>query len=137
MDDAVNDVLADLENDTSPAPAPGAGGGELSQAATDGFLGQISQCWSIGSASTAVLQTQVTVAFSMTEAGLVDTGSIRMIGYSGGGQAEADIAYRIAKSALVRCQNFGGRSGYDLPRDQYNLWRNVELTFDPVNMSQL
>ncbi|KPP84912.1 MAG: Cell division and transport-associated protein TolA [Rhodobacteraceae bacterium HLUCCA08] len=140
-DDALGDVLDDVVGDIADAdaasaqpPRQGLAGGTLSASVLDGFKGQIRECWSLGSVSTTVLATRVTVAFSLTEAGMVDTSSIRMIEFEGGSQADADIAYRAARSALVRCQSYGSRSGYDLPGDQYDLWRNVEIVFDPSTM---
>ena len=35
-----------------------------------------------------------------------------------------------ARTAMLRC----GASGYDLPADKYDQWREVEITFDPSGM---
>jgi len=102
----------------------------LSDAAKNGFFRQVGNCWSVGSASTDVLQTRVTVAFSMTEDARPDAASIRMIGFEGGTEANAQVAFRMAKSAIVRCTG----DGYDLPADKYEQWREVELTFDAERM---
>ncbi len=123
-------VAAATEAATAPPQTGNQGGGELSADAKNGFLRQIGSCWSVGSAGTDVLSTVVTVGFSMTEDGRPDTNSIRLVSFTGGTQSSADIAFRIAKSALVRCT----RDGYDLPRDQYETWRNIELTFNPERM---
>ena len=133
-EDAVAQAVAEAAAEAPPQPTAGVAGGDLSDAAKTSFLRQIGNCWNVGSASTGAMQTKVTVAFSMTEDGRVDTGSIRMLSFEGGSQSDADVAYRMARSALVRCQNDGGRSGYDLPDDKYDQWRNVELTFNPENM---
>lgn len=135
QDDAVAAAIAAAqESETPPQPTQGVSGGDLSDADKNSFLRQIGNCWNVGSASTGALSTRVTVGFSMTQEGLVDTNSIRLIGHEGGTAADADVAFRIARSALVRCQNDGGRTGYDLPADQYDVWRNVELTFNPDRM---
>lgn len=133
--DPVAAALAEaVASETASEPTAGVSGGDLSDAAKTSFLRQIGNCWNVGSASTGALQTRVTVGFSMTPDGLLDANSIRLLGFTGGSQADADVAYRIARSALVRCQTDAGRAGYDLPQDQYDLWRNVELTFNPERM---
>jgi len=132
--DPVAEALAETVADPAPQPTAGIVGGELSDAAKTGFLRQIGRCWNVGSASTGAMRTKVTVAFSMTQEGRVDGGSVRMIGFEGGSQSDADTAYGIARRALLRCQNETDGAGYDLPSDKYEQWRNVELTFNPENM---
>ena len=132
--DPVAEALAETAADPNPQPSAGIAGGQLSDAAKTGFLRQIGRCWNVGSASTAAQRTKVTVGFSMTENGRVNTSSIELLGFEGGKQADADVAYRMARSALLRCQNETDGAGYDLPADKYDQWRNVELTFNPENM---
>ena len=130
-DDATSAAVAAALAAVTQAPQPGnQGGGELSTDAKNGFLRQIGACWSVGSVGSDVLNTVVTVRFSMTNDGRPDTATIEMISHTGGTQGSADIAFRIAKSALVRCT----RDGYDLPRDQFETWQNIELTFNPERM---
>lgn len=137
-DNAVNAALAEAlgENGGETQQQPIRSSGTLSQSVKTGFLRQIRGCWNMGSASTAVLNTKVTLAFSMGRDGQVNIGSIAMISFEGGSRSDADIATRIAKSALIRCQNAEGRSGYEMPADKYDQWRNVELKFNPDKMRQ-
>jgi hypothetical protein len=133
--DPVAEALAETASDPDPQPSAGIAGGQLSESTKTGFLRQIGRCWNVGSASTGAMRTKVTVAFSMTENGRVNTSSIELLGFEGGSQADADVAYRMARSALLRCQNETDGAGYDLPADKYEQWRNVELTFNPENMT--
>ena len=71
----------------------------------------------------------VTVGFSLDKSGKVQ-GDIRMIGASGGDEAAATSAFQAARRAVLRCQ----KSGYDLPIEKYDNWRDVEITFNPENM---
>jgi len=123
---------------TFAALAPGAGGADegwfgqdaLTEADRRGFVGQITRCWNLASASSEVLQTQVTVAFTMSRDGRPEIATIRMTGYEGGTEDSAQVAFRMAKSAILRCTG----EGFDLPVGAYEQWRNVELTFDPERM---
>ncbi|MFT7254284.1 MAG: hypothetical protein ACI81Q_001706, partial [Paracoccaceae bacterium] len=56
--------------------------------------------------------------------------SIRMIGSEGGSDAAARQAFEAARRAIIRC----GASGYNLPSDKYDQWRDIEMTFNPEGM---
>ena len=128
---AVAAALAAATQVATQAPQPGnQGGGELSTDAKNGFLRQIGLCWNVGNAGTDVLNTVVAVGFSMTQDGKPDSNSLRLVSFTGGTQASADIAYQIARRAVIRCTG----EGYDLPSDQFETWRNIELTFNPERM---
>jgi hypothetical protein len=53
---------------------------------------------------------------------------VRLIGGSGGSDTAIGIAFESARRAVLRCQS---TTGYDLPADKYEQWREVEMTFDP------
>ena len=40
------------------------------------------------------------------------------------------IAFEAARRAVIRC----GASGYHLPAEKYDQWREIEMTFDPSSM---
>jgi len=84
-------------------------------------------CWNIGSLSPEAQQTAVVVALSLGRDGRVDPESVRMVTSSSHDPAVTAQAYAAARRAVLRC----GRAGFDLPRAQYELWREMELTFDP------
>ena len=56
--------------------------------------------------------------------------SIEMLSASGGSAAAARQAFEAARRAIIRC----GASGYDLPTEKYDRWRNIEMTFNPEKM---
>lgn len=102
----------------------------LTEAERRGFAGQITRCWNLGSASSEVLRTRVTVGFSMGMDGVPDPASIRLVRSEGGSETSADIAYQLARRAILRCAG----EGYALPVADYAQWREVELVFDPERM---
>jgi hypothetical protein len=109
----------------------------LSASQTDGFLREVGACWNLGAASTSALRTKVTIRFDLAPDGTIIQGSMEMVGYDGGDAGAAQIAYRTARSAIFRCQKRDGRAGYTLPRDQYEQWKTIELTFNPDKMRAL
>ena len=147
-DDAVDPVTAALEEagagetqatpatDPTPPtnPTPGVSAGELSDSQKADLRREIRSCWNVGSASTAALSTRITVEWIMQPSGAVDVASIQMIGFEGGGQSDANVAFRIARSAIARCENQGNRRGYTLPPDQFQGPVLLRLTFDPSEM---
>lgn len=141
---AVDPVTAALNDagagDPQPAPQPtpssqGLGGGDISDGDKRSILRQIGGCWTLGSASTAAMRTQITVQFALLPGGEIDVGSIRMTSYSGGSATDADVIYRASRSALIRCANDGGRQGYDVPAEQFQTRRDLQLVFDPSQMA--
>ncbi|MGJ8609949.1 MAG: cell envelope biogenesis protein TolA [Octadecabacter sp.] len=124
-----------VESSTQPATTtPGASGGQLSNSDTASLLRQIGNCWILGAVSTAAMSTSVTVQFAMDAGGILDTNSIQMTNFSGGSAGDAEVIFRVAKSALVRCRNDGGRTGYDVPQEQFQTRRDLQLVFDPSDM---
>ncbi len=117
---------------TPPAPTPGLGGGQLSDGDKTGFLRQVGNCWNTGTLSTGAQSTIIVMTFDMTPDGRPVTDSVRLGSFTGGSAADADAAYQTARRALIRCTG----EGYDLPAEQYEQWRQVELTVDPTQMRQ-
>jgi hypothetical protein len=90
----------------------------------------VQRCWNVGSLSSDALRTTVVVAVDMNEDATPNTGSIRMLSHSGGSAASARQAFETARRAIIRC----GVNGFDLPREKYGQWQQIEMTFDPSNM---
>jgi len=90
----------------------------------------VANCWTLGAVSTEVMNTTVVVGFDMTRDGRPVVASMQMLSFEGGGRAAADIAYRTARSAIVRCTG----DGYDLPTGKYEQWKRIEMTFNPQRM---
>lgn len=134
-DDAVADALAEaLAGEQSAAPAPGTGtlpsGPPMTGGEKDALVIAVKQCWNVGALSTDALSTVVTVGVSMDQSGMPISNSIRMIGYEGGSEAAAKQAYEAGRRAIIRC----AKTGYPLPPEKYEQWREVEIVFNPEKM---
>lgn len=127
--DAVNSALAAALGGAETQAAEPAGP-PLSAGEKDALRVAVSQCWNVGSLSSAALATTVTVTVNLAQDGKPDAGSIRMLSSSGGDAGSARQAFEAARRAIVRC----GASGFDLPADKYAHWREVEMTFNPERM---
>ena len=134
-DPAVEDALAEaLAGEASEEPAPGTGtaaaGPPMTGGEKDALVIAVKQCWNVGSLSTDALNTVVTIGVTMEPSGRPVSGSIRMIGYEGGSDASAKLAYEAGRRAIIRC----GQNGYPLPPEKFDQWKEVEITFDPEKM---
>ena len=89
------------------------------------FLDQMQSCWIRLSNRTA--NVSVTIGARFQPDGKVVASSLRLVGYSGGNQSDANVAFQAARRAVLRCQ----RDGYNLPRNLYDEWQYSEITFDP------
>jgi hypothetical protein len=90
----------------------------------------VQACWNVGSLSSDALLTTVTVAVTVAQDGIPDVASIEMISFEGGTEASARQAYEAARRAIIRC----GATGFQLPPDKYEQWRNIEMEFNPERM---
>jgi len=124
--DAVAAAVAEA-NETQPSAPTGP---PLTGGEREAFRVAVGSCWNVGSLSTAALATTVVLGVDMTEDGRPDSGSIRMISFSGGDQASAQQAFEAARRAVIRC----GARGYPLPVEKYAQWREIEMTFNPEGM---
>jgi hypothetical protein len=107
---------------------PATSGPPLTGGEEDGFRRAVSSCWVVDNGAQWASVT-VTVGFSMTQEGKV-SGDVELLNFTGGDQATARAAFEAARRAILRCQS----SGYPLPADKYEHWKDVELTFDPSTM---
>lgn len=124
--DAVAAAVAEANEPAPSAPTgPPLTGGER-----DALRVAVSSCWNVGSLSTDALATTVVVAVSMQETGVPDSGSIRMVSFSGGSESGARQAFEAARRAIIRC----GARGFPLPVEKYSQWRDIEMTFNPEGM---
>ena len=65
----------------------------------------------------------VTVAFRMAPDGTVIDDSLQSIPR----EMEQTESFMAASRAILRCS----RIGFDLPADQFDRWKEIEMTFDP------
>ncbi len=130
--DPVADAVAAAVAEANEAPATPAApsGPPLTGGEKDALRVAVSQCWNVGSLSTDALATTVVVSVTMAETGVPDSGSIRMVTFSGGTEAGARQAFEAARRAIIRC----GARGFPLPVEKYSQWRDIEMTFNPEGM---
>ena len=129
--DAVNDALRQaLEGGAASPAAGGQSGPPMTSGERDALRVAVQQCWNVGSLSSEALRTTVVVAVSMTEDGRPQPETLRMLGHEGGSADAARQAFESARRAIIRC----GANGFNLPRDKYDQWREIEMTFNPENM---
>jgi hypothetical protein len=126
IDNAVNDALSDVLGEAARTPGPS--GPPLTSGERDGLRVAVSRCWNLGSASSDALSTTVVILVQMARDGRPE--GIEMVSSNGPTQEATRIAYEAARRAVIRC----GTSGYGLPAEKYDQWREIEMTFDPGNM---
>ena len=71
----------------------------MTQGERDALRVAVQQCWNVGSLSSEALRTTVVVSVEMSQDGRPDSGSIRMVSSSGGGEA-AKQAFEAARRAI-------------------------------------
>jgi hypothetical protein len=93
------------------------------------FPYQVAPCWSVNVGSRAA-NVAVTIGMELLPDGKVVASSLELVDFEGGNQSDANVAFQAGRRAILRCQ----KDGYDLPEDEYHLWRNLEIKFDPSEM---
>lgn len=127
--DDINSLLADLGTDTPTPAAPAlAAGPPMNGAERDSFRVSVNRCWNVDPGSVAARVT-VEVGFELDREGKVIGNAVRLLG-SDGDQSATNIAFEAARRAILRCQS----SGYQLPAEKYDQWKDVVITFDPSGM---
>jgi len=112
---------------TLPSVAPS--GPPLTSGEKTGLRVAVQECWNVNPSSESARIT-VTVAVSMKKDGTPVASTIRMISASEGNAAAQRSAFDAARRAILRC----AKSGYKLPIDKYDRWRDIEMTFNPDKM---
>ncbi|WP_231592748.1 hypothetical protein [Pelagovum pacificum] len=135
-EEAVDDAVAAALAAASDAGVPETSvpqGPPMTGAEREGLRLAVQDCWNLDVGSEAA-RVVVTVGFDLSRQGMVE-GEVRMVSANGGPDEAVRAAFGAAQRAVMRCQNSGGRSGYDLPEEKYGQWQSVEITFDPSNRS--
>ncbi len=96
---------------------------EMSEAEREGFASAVGACWTVEPSFRMVT---VTVRFSMNRQGRVIASNVELVEARGGDDQAQANAYEAVRTAILRCE---GR-GYDLPEEKYEIWREVDMTFD-------
>ena len=128
--DALAAALSEALGDPAAPGEPSGGatdGAPLSLSEREGFRLAINECWRVGSLSREAQGTSVTIAFSMSQNGMPEPGTMRLMGHSGGSPAAAQQAYEAAQRAVLQCAG----TGYALPAEKYNRWKDVIIDFSP------
>lgn len=87
----------------------------------------VQQCWNppIGVQNAGDLK--VTLLVELNEQGKI-TGGPKLVSPSGSPQGVVKQAFEAGRRALLRC------APYKLPKDKYEQWKEIEVTFNPQNM---
>ncbi len=129
-DSAVADALAEaLEQAGATGQTGTPQGPPLTAGERDGLRVAVQQCWNVGSLSSDALRTTVVVGVSLNRDGTL-AGDVRQISAQGGSGGAARQAFEAARRAILRC----GASGFDLPAEKYDHWREIEMSFNPKDM---
>ena len=113
----------------APTPAPAPVGPPLTQGEKDGLIVAVQECWNVNPTSESARIT-VVVGVRMEKNGMPIESSIRLIRASKGSGAAQRSAFGAARRAILRC----AKSGYKLPIEKYDRWRDIEMTFNPDKM---
>lgn len=118
IEDAVKTAVAEASKPSGP-PMTGTEKGALVLAVT--------QCWNppIGVQNAGDLK--VTLLVELNAQGKL-IGAPKLISTSGNPEGLVKQAYEAGRRALLRC------GPYNLPKDKYEQWRQIEVTFNPQNM---
>lgn len=117
-----------MQGESEPSEAEGPA---LTKDEKEGLRDDVQACWIVDEGS-LVSNVTVTVAMSMTPEGKVKGGSLRLISGEGGSDRAKKIAFEAARRAILRCQ----KKGYDLPKEKYEHWREIEIIFDPESRTR-
>jgi len=127
-------VAAALAEALAAPAAPGAGGQgnapigpPLTSGQIDGLRRAIQSCWIVGAASSDTLSSVVVVGITMKPDGT--PADVRQISAQGPSEAGRTTAFDIARRTVLRCI-----ANAQLPVEQYEQWREIELEFDYNNM---
>ncbi|MGR3712784.1 MAG: energy transducer TonB [Shimia sp.] len=128
-DAAVAAALAEAgASEPTPSTNSAPSGPPLTGGEKDALVVAVQQCWVVDVGSRAADVT-VVVGLSLDRGGKV-AGDIRLVDASGGDDAAVRTAFQSARRAVLRCQ----KSGFDLPQEKYDHWKEVEITFNPEKM---
>ncbi len=123
---AIDAAVAAAAQGTDSAP----NGPPMTSGEIDGLRVAIKKCWNLSTVSSAAMNTTVTVRLNVLQDGTPDGASVHMTSFTGGTEADAKPLYEAAYRAILRC----GKSGFPLPADKYDTWKDLELVFDPSGM---
>ena len=101
--------------------------GQLTLNETDGFKAQVGRCWSPPSGARDAERLMVKIRVGLARDGRISGGPLVV-----NRQHLADPYFRSAAEAVLRAIN--GCQPYEMPPAKYRLWKDMQLTFDPLQM---
>ncbi len=121
---AIEEALLQATSDVAPsAPA----GPPLTSSEKNGLVLAVQQCWNVPVGLQNASDLVVVLAVELTPDGAL-VSSPTLIEPSGTPQGTTRQAFEAGRRALIRC------APYDLPRDKYEQWRQLEVVFNPKKM---
>jgi len=117
-------ALAEVTNGKPSTPlGPPLTGGEK-----DGLVLAVQQCWNVPIGLQNADNLVVVIAMELTRDGKL-AGNPKLIDPPGPPTGTIKQAFEAGRRALIRC------APYDLPREKYEQWRQVEVVFNPEKMA--
>ena len=133
---AINDALAQSMTEAPPVTQPSSPsssqpiGPPLTQGERDLLRLSVENCWNLGALSSDAQRITVRIGVSLAPNGTPLRDTIRLLGFEGGGDAAAKQAFEVGRRAIIRC----GATGFPLPAEKYDQWKDVEMEFKPDAM---
>lgn len=101
-------------------------GPPMTEAEVEGLKLQVARCWRLPEGVAGAEELRVVLSVELDPTGSV-VGDPKLIEPANPQSRAIQSAYGAARRAILRCQG----SGFDLPREKYQQWRNLELVFEP------
>ena len=95
------------------------------------FRKTVSSCWNLNVGSPEAY-VSITLSFELDKDGKVNASTIKLVSNSDGSDAAVYEAFQSARRAILRCQG----EGYPLPKNKYERWKFIEITFDPTDIRE-
>lgn len=103
-------------------------GPPLTGSEREGLVFAVQQCWNVPIGLQNADDLVVVIAIELTQDGKL-AGSPKMIEPAGAPTGAIKQAFEAGRRALIRC------APYDLPREKYEQWRQIEVVFNPEEMA--
>lgn len=129
-DAIARDQAANARQPATTPPPPTPTGPPLTQGERRGLRLAVQECWSVNPSSEAARIT-VTIGVSLDRSGM-PVGEVLFLTATEGAESAKKSAFDAARRAVIRCAQ--KQSGYDLPAEKYDRWRDIEITFNPETM---
>jgi colicin import membrane protein len=118
-------AAGDIINHTAALGVPTGTAATLSQSEIDALRAQIQACWNPPAGAVEAKELIVKVRLMLNQDGSLSADPILL---NRGGHPFFQVAAESALRAIKRCQP------YKLPIVKYDIWKDVEVTFDPRDM---